>query len=356
MSRWLLYGAYGYTGRLIIEEALRRGHRPVLAGRDAAKLAVLAERNNLDWLALDLNYAERLVKTVERYDCVLHAAGPFINTSDPMIRACLAGKTHYLDITGEIPVYENTLRHDRQAKGRGVTLISGVGFDIVPSDCLAAYVAEQLPGATQLETAINSGSGISAGTAKSLLGMVNHFRHGAVVRRDGRLVGQPFGRGGKKVRFSNGKIRHVIPIPWGDLVTAYHNTGIPNITSHLAFRKRPGFGLVADPALKLAMSPPFRRLTTAALEQLFPGPDSEARQKARCYLWARASKENGETAEAWLETPEAYYFTAVCAVRCVEEVFARNLTGALTPAQAFGTDFILSIEDTRRLDSLYSSG
>jgi short subunit dehydrogenase-like uncharacterized protein len=337
---------------LIIKEAMRRGHRPVLAGRNAAKLAVLSERHDLDWLALDLNYPDRLVKTVQRYDCVLHAAGPFVNTSDPMIRACLAEKTHYLDITGEIPVYENTLRHDRQAKARGVALISGVGFDIVPSDCLAAYVAQQLPGATQLETAINSGSGLSAGTAKSLLGMVNYFDSGALVRRDGCLVGQPFGRGGKKVRFSNSKVRHVIPIPWGDLVTAYHNTGIPNITSYLAFRKRPGFGLIADPALKLSMSPPFRRLTTAALEQLFKGPDHDARQRARCYLWACARKENGETAEAWLETPEAYHFTAVCAVRCVEEVLTRKLTGALTPAQAFGTDFVLTMAETRRLDSL----
>jgi short subunit dehydrogenase-like uncharacterized protein len=182
--------------------------------------------------------------------------------------------------------------------------------------------------------------------------MVNHFHHGTVVRRDGRLVGQPFGRGGKNVRFSNGKVRHVIPIPWGDLVTAYHNTGIPNITSYLSFRNYPGFGLVADPALRLAMSPRFHHLTTAVLEQLFKGPDSEARQKARCYLWARASTEDGEAAEAWLETPEAYYFTAVCAVRCVEEVLARKLSGALTPAQAFGTDFVLSIAGTRRLDSL----
>jgi short subunit dehydrogenase-like uncharacterized protein len=352
MTRWLLYGAYGYTGRLIIEEAVRRGHRPVLAGRNAAKLAVLGERYDLDWLALDLTYADRLVKTVERFDVVLHAAGPFIHTSDPMIRACLAGKTHYLDITGEIPVYENTLRLNREANARGIVLISGVGFDIVPSDCLAAHVAGQLPGAAELEMAISSGSGVSAGTAKSLFGMVNYFHHGAVVRRDGRLVGQAFGRKGKKVRFSNGKFRHIIPIPWGDLVTAYHNTGIPNITSYLAFSSRPGFGFVADPALRLAMSPRFQRLTTAALEQLFPGPDSNTRRKARCYLWGCARRENGESAEAWLETPEAYHFTAVCAVRCVEQVSARKLTGALTPAQAFDNDFILSIEGTRRLDSL----
>jgi short subunit dehydrogenase-like uncharacterized protein len=352
MARWLLYGAYGYTGQLIIEEAVRRGHQPVLAGRNAAKLALLGERYDLDWLALDLNYADRLVKTVERFDCVLHAAGPFVHTSDPMVRACLAGKTHYLDITGEVPVYENTLRHDHQAKASGIALISGVGFDIVPSDCLAATVAGRLPGATHLETAFSSSSSVSAGSAKSLLGMVSHFYHGAVVRRDGRLVGQPLGRGGKKVRFSNGKVRHVIPIPWADLVTAYHNTGIPNITSCMAFRKRPGFGMVADPALRLAMSPPFRRLTTAAFEQLFPGPDSHTRQKARCYLWARASKGNGEAAEAWLETAEAYHFTAICAVYCIEEVLARKLSGALTPVQAFGTDFVLTIPGTQRVNSL----
>jgi short subunit dehydrogenase-like uncharacterized protein len=233
-----------------------------------------------------------------------------------------------------------------------VVLISGVGFDIVPFDCLAAYVAGQGEGATHLETAMSTGSGISGGTAKSLVGMVSHFHHGAVVRRDGRLLAQPFGRGGREVRFSNGKVRHVIPIPWGDVVTAYQHTGIPNITSYLSFRKFPGLGLLSDPALRLATSAPLRKLTMNALEQLFQGPDSDTRQRARCYLWSCARNGHGETAEAWLETPEAYHFTAVCAVRCVEAVLAGRLSGALTPAQAFGSDFILSIEGTRRVDAL----
>jgi short subunit dehydrogenase-like uncharacterized protein len=351
-TRWLLYGAYGYTGRLIIDEAVRRGHRPVLAGRDAAKLAVLGEQYDLDWLALDLTYADRLVKTVERFNTVLHVAGPFVQTADPMVRACLAGKTNYLDITGEIPVYESVLGQNHQARTRGISLICGVGFDIVPADCLSSYVAGQLPGATHLETAMSLGSGMSAGTAKSLFGMVNHFHHGAVVRRNGRLIAQPFGRSGRLVRFSNGKERHVIPLPWADIVTSFHNFGIPNITSYFAFPKTPGLGLLADPCLRLMMSPRLSRLTSPALEQLLPGPDEATRQRRRCYLWACASKESGERAEAWLETPEAYHFTAVCAVRCVEEISARKLSGAFTPAQAFGTDFVLNVESTKRIDQL----
>lgn len=356
-STWLLYGAYGFTGRLLVAEAVRRGHRPVLAGRNAAKLAALATQYDLDWLALDLDYAERLNKTIERFALVFHAAGPFVHTSEPMLRACLAGRAHYLDITGEIPVYENTFAHDAEAQARGVVLMSGAGFDIVPSDCLARHVAERVPGATHLETAVATLGDLSSGTVKSGLVNFNRFEGGNLIRRDGLLLAQPLGKGRRKVRFSDGRERSVTPFPWGDLVTAYHSTGIANITSYLALPPLPGLRLVSGPATKLMGQKAVQRLAARAATLAFSGPDEATQRDGRAYLWARAVGPEGQAAEGWLETGEVYRFTAMAGVRLVERLLAGGKRGdlspgATTPARAFGADFVLEIEGTRRFDAL----
>jgi short subunit dehydrogenase-like uncharacterized protein len=349
---WMLYGAYGFTGRLIIAEAVRRGHRPVLAGRNAALLAELGTRYDLDWLALDLDYAPRLHKTVDRFDLVLHAAGPFIHTSEPMIRACLAGRTHYIDITGEIKVFENTFSHDDEARKQGVALLSGGGYDIVPTDCLARYVADQVPDATHLETAINALANPTSGTVKSGLANLDVSPRGSLVRRDNRLIPQPLGKNRRKVRFSDGRERTVSPFPWGDLVTAARTTGIPNITSYLALPSIPGLRLLGGPATRVLAMSPVRRMANRAAGLTFHGPDEEAQKNGRTYLYARATNEAGQSAEAWMETAEAYHFTALAGIRLVERILSSKLSGALTPAGAFGADFALDIDGTRRFDAL----
>ena len=157
--RWMVYGAYGYTGTLVAELAVRRGLRPVLAGRDAAKLRPLAERLGLEHRAFGLDEAARALADV---DAVAHCAGPFSSTSGPMVDACLAAKTHYVDITGEIDVFEAVSRRDEDAKRAGVVLLPGAGFDVVPTDCLAALLHDALPTATHLDLAFLVQGGASA--------------------------------------------------------------------------------------------------------------------------------------------------------------------------------------------------
>jgi short subunit dehydrogenase-like uncharacterized protein len=352
----MLYGAYGFTGRLLVAEAVRRGHRPVLAGRNAARLAELGTRFDLDWLALDLDYAQRLHKTVERFDLVFHAAGPFVHTSQPMIRACLAGQTHYIDITGEISVFQNTFNYDAEARQRGIALLSGGGYDIVPSDCLARYVAEQVPDATHLETAIHALGGVTSGTVKSGLANLDIARKGSLVRRDNRLVPMALGKGSRKIRFSDGRERRVSPFPWGDLVTAAHTTGIPNITSYLALPRIPGLRLFGGPSTRLLAASPVRRVAGRAADLLFHGPDEKLQRTGHTYLYARATNAAGVSAEAWLETVETYRFTALAGIQLVERMLAEKLSGAVTPAGAFGADFVLGIEGTRRFDNLPEHG
>lgn len=351
-TRWMLYGASGYTGRLIAEEAVRQGHRPVLAGRSREKLQPLADALGLEVVVAGLDEPRALCAAVEGFPLVVHAAGPFIHTSERMIQACLAAGAHYLDITGEIPVFENTFSHDAEARSRGVTLMSGVGFDVVPTDCMARYVAEKVPGAQALELAFTGMTEASSGTIKSMLELMPR---GGRVRRGGALQPWPTGKGARRQRFSDGREHTVVPIPWGDLVTAWHTTGIPDITTSAGL---PGPAAavamrLAGPLLQKALSVGrVREWAKKRVEAAVKGPSEEQRRTGRSYVWAHARAADGREAQAWLELPEGYHFTALSTVRAVEETLARKPRGALTPAGAFGADFVLSIEGCRRLDSL----
>jgi short subunit dehydrogenase-like uncharacterized protein len=353
---WMIYGAYGYTGRLVALEALRRGHRPLLAGRSAEKLAPLAEHLGLDWLSVDLQDQAALRNAVSRVELVYHAAGPFIRTSAPMLEACLAAHVNYVDITGEIPVLQNTFAHDEAARRSGIVLISGAGFDVVPSDCLAKYVAGQLPGAISLDIAMTYATRPSTGTARSLVEMLPA---GGLVRRAGRLLPWTLGAGATRVHFPVGD-RTVVPVPLADLETAYCSTGIPNITTYLALPSLavplvPVFGPLAGRLLSMGA---VKAGADWLIARAARGPDLATRARARAYLWARARRAAGSVAEhsfaedwfaearfaeAWLVTPEPYQFTALAAARIAERILEERPTGALTPAQALGAGFVLEI-------------
>lgn len=267
-----------------------------------------------------------------------------------MVRACLAARTNYVDIAGEIPVFSNTFSYDRAAIHRGVALISGVGFDVIPTDCMAEYVANQVPNAVELETAVTALGRDSAGTTKMLLEMLPH---GGWRRRDGKLVPYRWGKGAKRIRFPHGE-HTVVPVPRGDLATAFQTTGIPNITAYFAFPKNAirFMRWMAPLAQKASRVKLIRRALQKWVGKTVRGPDEEMRQTERSYVWARAVDEGGNAVQVWLDTPPASRFTAVAGVRSVERILDDRPQGALTPALAFGADFVLQIEGTRRFDAL----
>ena len=166
-KQWMIYGANGYTGELIAREAVNQGLKPILAGRSADKLIPLAEELGLESRAFSLDDVGHLTGELEGMDLVLHCAGPFSATAPPMIKACIASGTHYLDITGEIGVFEHAFTQHWMANEAGVVVCPGVGFDVIPTDCIAAYLIEALPDATHLALGFDSRSGMSPGTAKS---------------------------------------------------------------------------------------------------------------------------------------------------------------------------------------------
>ncbi|MHA1931503.1 MAG: saccharopine dehydrogenase family protein [Promethearchaeota archaeon] len=298
MTTWMLYGAYGYTGKLIAQEAKNRGHNPILAGRSKEKLLPVAEHLNMDYEILDLKDEDKVVNILKNVDLVFHAAGPYKYTSEPMVKACLKTGTNYVDITGEVQVFEQNFKHDKEARDKKIAIISGVGFDVVPTDCLAKYVSDKLQNPISLDLGITAMSNPSPGTLKTML---EYFHTGQLVRRNGELTRL------KKddirtIRFSD-KERVVRPVTWGDLANIH-------------------------------------------------GPDLIKRETYRCYLWAQATNDKGESTQAWVETMESYQFTAVAGVRCVEKILELKPIGTLTPALAFGADFLLEIPKTTRFDSI----
>jgi short subunit dehydrogenase-like uncharacterized protein len=345
---WMIYGVTGYTGQLVLEEALRRGHRPIIAGRNLEKLEAIAEEYNLEYMAFHLDDVKTIVEAIADMDIVYHAAGPFIHTSEPMIRACLATNTHYLDITGEINVFERTFTYDDAARKNGIALISGVGFDVVPSDCLALYVSQQVAGATHLETGIIGFTGASAGTTKSALEMIPVSWW---ARRDGQLVNSYFGDKTRTLTLPSGKSYFAVSVPWGDLSVAYRTTGIPNISSYMAMnRVLVTLGRIGHPLGKVILkNTAIRSFARDLVERFAKPPDETRRENTKSYIWAKATNKSGQSAEAWLETLEPYQYTAKVAILAVEQVATLHPIGALTPAQAFGVDFTLEVEGTEQI-------
>lgn len=347
---WMIYGAYGYTGRLIAAEAVARGHEPILAGRREEPLEAMADELGLDSLPIDLSDTEGLRDALRDVDVVVHAAGPFVHTAARMMEACLAAGTHYTDITGEIPVFEMAFDRDARARDAGVLLMPGVGFDVVPTDCLARYVSDQVEEPTHLEIAIATFGRASRGTTKSAL---EGLARGVLERRGGELVVIPTASGIRKQRFVD-REHWIMQIPWGDLVTAYHSTGIPNIQTFMKFPRRQiqslrwTGGLVRN-ALRVGA---VRRLVTGLVDRSVDGPSESERKAGGTQAWARAVNAAGDSAEAWLRALEGYEFTAQSSVTIVERLLEEATPGARTPAMELGPDFVLEIEGTERFDEV----
>jgi saccharopine dehydrogenase (NAD+, L-lysine-forming) len=339
----LLYGANGYTGRLIVAEAVRRGLAPILAGRDRAAIEKLARHHGLPCRVVGLGDPQALAEAVRGSGAVLHAAGPFVRTALPMVEACLAERVPYLDITGEIEVFERVFRLDARARAAGVALLPGAGFDVVPSDGLALTLKERLPAATHLDLAfVSEGGTWSRGTLATRLESIDR---GGAERRDGRLVPVPPAADGFLLALPTGR-RYVVQIPWGDIATAWRTTGIGNLRTFAGMPPRTARRLRrARPLFALAGWTPVRRLLQALVRATVSGPDERMRREARMELWGRAwDAASGRSVEAGLATPEGYAFTAIAAVECARRIEAGDLApGAWTPAAAFGSRFAASL-------------
>jgi short subunit dehydrogenase-like uncharacterized protein len=343
-NTFLIYGANGYTGELITRFAAERGLKPILAGRNEAKISELTGRHGFEYRAFSLDDTAKLDDALREVDMVLHCAGPFSITSSAMVRACLRNKKHYTDITGEISVFEGTAAMDKRAMEAGVMLMPGVGFDVVPSDCLAKHLNERLPSATNLSLAFYGMGRLSHGTQAT---MTMNVGRGGAIRKDGKITPVPAAWKTREIDFGD-VTKTGVTIPWGDVATAYYSTGIPNIE---VFTVVPPSNLTMLKMSRyigwLLATGPFQNY----LQKQIPagGPSDEERAKGRTLLWGEASDLNGNRVESRLQGPEGYTITAIAALNIAEKILAGNFKpGYQTPAKAYGADLILEIEGTAR--------
>ena len=350
MKTFLIYGSYGYTGQLIVDLAVKDGLHPILAGRDENKLRAQAGKHNLEYRAFSLNETSKLDSALNEVDAVLHCAGPFVHTFRQMAEACLRTKKHYVDISGEILGFEALAALDAQAKEAGIMLLPGGGFDVVPSDCLAAHVKQRLPSATHFRLFIRGvGVGVSRGTAKSAI--ENMHRQG-MIRRDGKLVKVPPAWQILEQDFGNGPEK-VVSVGWGDVSTAYYSTGIPNIETYFALSK------VAIRSMKwMRVIGPlmYNRLAKNILKTIInvflaPGPNDKKRKTGLTTMIGEATDDQGNTSISKLQTPEAYNCTALTTVEIMKRILNNDhKAGFQTASLAYGADFILQFDGVKRQD------
>lgn len=347
-NKFLIYGANGYTGELITRIAAERGLKPILAGRNKAKISDLAAKYDFEYRVFSLDDTAKLDATLQEVEMVLHCAGPFSITSKPMIEACLRNKRHYTDITGEISVFEACAAQDKLAQEVGIMIMPGVGFDVVPSDCLARHLKDRLPTSTHLSLAFYGMGRISHGTQAT---MTMNVGKGGAVRKDGKVTPVPAAWKTREIDF--GEVTKTgVTIPWGDVATAYHSTGIPNIEV---------FTVVPKGALKamkmsrylgwLLASGPVQKYLQAKIPP--GGPNDQERAKGKTLLWGEAINKDGNRVVSRMQGPEGYTITALAALNIADKILSGDVKpGFQTPSMAYGPELILEIDGIERQDVL----
>lgn len=345
-QNWMIYGANGYTGRLIAEAAKKAGLRPVLAGRNAKEIGDLGHSLGLETKVFSCRDEAEIALHLAGFPLVLHCAGPFSATASPMVKACMRTKTNYLDITGEIAVFEKILSRSADIAKAGIVAIPGVGFDVVPSDCLAAMLKAELPDAQELELVLKPSGPLSPGTTKT---MVEGFYVGTVIREAGKIrIMNEFTTAKRPFR---DRIVDTIGIAWGDIATAFYSTGIPNIRIFLV--SSPGYIRFLRTLQK------FRALWKTAFMQMVlkklvewrvQGPDDTLRADAGYKLWGTVRNSAGKSVEMGISTTNGYTFTVDSALEIVRRMLSSPpAPGAYTPSLAFGAKFVLDLPQVELL-------
>jgi short subunit dehydrogenase-like uncharacterized protein len=340
-SSWMIYGANGYTGRLIVEEAKKRGMQPILAGRNSEEIEELASAKGLEYRVFDLEDKQAVQKAMHNVNVVLHCAGPFSATSQPMIEACLQNNCHYLDITGEISVFANAHRQSDEARRADIVLMPGVGFDVVPTDCLAARLVEQLPAATSLVLAFESGGRMSPGTAKT---SVEGLAGGGCIRENGKLKWVPLAYKTRHIPFRHGK-RMAITIPWGDVFTAYISTGIPDIEVYMSAPPSTVMRMKRIRMLRPLLSMHWvQNAMKRRIEKSVTGPGKDARADSKMQLWGEVSSADGRRVTATMVTPDGYDLTVTASLGLVEYLLKNQVEGGFyTPSLLMGSGYAESL-------------
>lgn len=346
--KWLIYGAYGYTGSLLVKVACEKGFKPVLAGRDEEKLRLLAEEYKLEYKVFSLDDEAVVYENTRGYDVIYNLAGPYDETAEILIKAALENRCHYFDLAGDFNIYDLAYSYHEQALERGIAIIPGTGFNTLATETLGAFAASKIENVHQLDVAIAALTNPSKGTFNQALRML---QRGGFVVKDGKISDFPLGKGIKKIKFPHAEMKS-FPVPLGELSALKRSTNAKNVRCYLSLS-----GMVADSFeyfgdLLVAFSTKSygKAIIKKTAKSFFSGPSLDTNLNASAYVWARASNKSGDNFEVIMQTPEAYYFTVLASLEALREITENPKSGSLSTSQAFGINFPLKIEGVKRSD------
>ncbi|HLM25375.1 MAG TPA: saccharopine dehydrogenase NADP-binding domain-containing protein [Thermoleophilaceae bacterium] len=348
----VLYGATGYTGRLVTDELRRRGLDFVLAGRNAERLHALAEERGggAPTRVASVADAAALSEMLEDASVVVNCAGPFNRAGEPVVAAAVRTGTHYVDSTGEQSFMKLAFdRYGEAAERRGVALVPGMGFDYAPGDCIARLTARGREPLEEITVAYAvKGFGATRGTLRSGLGMMSEA---AVVYRDGdwRPAPRNVQRGSFPFPEPVGR-RAVSPYPAGEQLTVPRHTGTRKVTTLLTTASASPHPLLepvvpyALPILGFALRTPLSGVLDKAIGALPEGPDEDARRAARFTIVAVARDLEGRAGRGVVRGTDVYGLTAVLLTHAAEQMASPGYdrVGPLGPAAAFDPEALLN--------------
>jgi len=344
----MIYGASGYTGKLIVEEAIKRGLTPILAGRNESKLQALGLNNGLEYRVFDLKKRVVIAKHLDDIEIVLHCAGPFSATAKPMMAACLHSHTHYLDITGEITVFQHAKQLDKSAIAAGIIICPGVGFDVIPTDCLASTLKLLMPDASSLWLGFSSKSGFSPGTAKT---SVEGLAAGGKIRRKHEMINVPLAYKVRQIDFGDG-MKNAVCIPWGDLATAYYSTGIANIEVYIPMSVKSVKQLKWMERIRPLLGWSWvQAMLKKSVGKRVVGPDSAERAQFPAYIWGEIINQRGEVKTGRLTTSNGYDLTVTGSLGIVEYLLTNEHlpSGYQTASMLMGADYVCHLPGSSKI-------
>jgi len=308
----------------------------------------MADTYGLEWKVARVDQSDRVRSMVSSATVLLNAAGPFATTTTPLIEACIATGTHYLDVTGEADAIETTMQRNDAAAHRGVMLMPAVGFDVVASDCLAVHVAQRLSHARTLKLAFDKSEAVSRGSLKTC---IETSGQGVLVRRAGRLVRVAPGSLTGWFDYGHGPQFSMV-VGLGDASSAFVSTGIPNIETYLRATLPIWSAITLDQYWGwLVGTPPWKAFMAAQVDCLYPEPSQEGSRTGWATVVAEVSDECGRCVRSRLHTGDVYWFTALSAVAIAEKTLSGEVkSGFQTPSRMYGPDFVLSFDGVRRED------
>lgn len=324
-NKVLIYGAAGYMGKLFTQYAKNLDLPVVLGSRDPMLTPGELRLFSLNDVAVIMTYLEDI-------KLVVNLAGPFANTQQPFIEACLKTGTHYIDISGEVPEFEAAYQFDALAKTSNVMLMPGAGFGVVPTDIAATLAHQKLPDATHLVLAYITIGGATRGTLKTVLKDIH--KEGIEIVGGEKVKAMP----AKDAFFVevNGKKQRVIYNPWrGDLFTARISTAIPNIRTYANF---PGF---AERMMKGKLLWLRDLILNKLINWLPVGPSEKALKKGKTVIYANVRNNLGQTASVTIHGPEAYVFTAQILTSISKEIINDNWKPGFQTPSVFGKPVLL---------------